>query len=93
GKHRLRSNISVPLKAICILERAENNHIEKVTKSVAYPMLLQQTHRPMNAEKMKKIFSMLDCMCENLAIYRLECNMNPDAVTTAYEGMNTEELK
>lgn len=93
GKHRLSSNISVPLKAICILGRAENNYIEKVTKSAAYPMLLQQTYRPMNAEKMKKIFSMLDCMCENLAIYRLECNMNPDAVTTAYEGMNTEELK
>lgn len=28
GKHHLSNNISVPLKAICILTRAEENHIE-----------------------------------------------------------------
>ena len=28
GKHRLGTNISVPLKAICILTRAADNHIE-----------------------------------------------------------------
>lgn len=93
GKHRLSSNISVPLKAICILNRGEENRIERISKSAAYPMLLQQTHRPMNAEKMANVFTLLDRMCENLAIYRLECNMDPDAVTTAYNGMNTEELQ
>ena len=69
------------------------NKICRITKSAAYPMLLQQTHRPMNVEKMKKIFILLDRMCENLSLYRLECNMNPDAVTTAYNGMNMEESK
>ncbi len=93
GKHHLSSNISVPLKAICILNRGAENKICRITKSAAYPMLLQQTHRPMNAEKMKKIFTLLDRMCENLSLYRLECNMNPDAVTTAYNGMNMEESK
>ncbi len=91
GKHRLSSNISVTLKAICILNRGTENKIRPITKSEAYPMLLQQTHRPMNAEKMQKVFAILDRMCENLSLHRLECNMNPDAVTTAYEGMNTEE--
>lgn len=93
GKHHLSRNISVPLKAICILNRGAENKICRITKSAAYPMLLQQTHRPMNAEKMQNVFTLLDRMCENLSLYRLECNMNPDAVTTAYNGMNMEESK
>lgn len=91
GKHHLSSNISVPLKAICILNRGAENKICRITKSAAYPMLLQQTHRPANAEKMQKVFTLLDLICEKLPIYKLECNMNPDVVTTAYIGMNTEE--
>lgn len=93
GKHHLSSNISVPLKAICILNRGVENKICPITKSEAYPMLLQQTHRPMNAEKMQSVFTLLDKMCKHLKLYRLECNMEHDAVTTAYNGMNTEESK
>ena len=91
GKHRISTNTSAPLKAICLLNRGAENHIREITKPEAYPMLLQQTHRPMNPEKMQKVFSLLDGLCENVKLYRLECNMNPDAVTTAYQGMNMEE--
>ena len=41
GKHRLSSNISVPLRAVCILERAEENSIRPITPGEAYPMLFQ----------------------------------------------------
>lgn len=91
GKHHLSSNISVPLKAICLLSRGTENKIREITKSEAYPMLLQQMHRPMNIEKMQSVFTLLDKLCERLKLYRLECNMNPDAVTTAFRGMNMEE--
>lgn len=46
GKHRLGNNISVPLKAICILERSAENHIRRISKAEAYAMLLQQVYRP-----------------------------------------------
>ena len=46
GKHRLSCNISVPLRAVCILERAAENKIRPITLSEAYPMLLQQVYRP-----------------------------------------------
>ena len=90
GKHHLSNNISVPLKAICILNRGAENTICRITKSEAYPVLLQQTYRPTNAEKMQKVFMLLDRICEKLLIYRLICNKNPDAVITAYNGMNME---
>lgn len=87
GKHRLSSNISVPLKAICILTRAENNYIYRITKSAAYPMLLQQTYRPANPEKMTKTLKLLDRMSDNTSLYKLGCNMDIQAAETAYNGM------
>ena len=36
GKHRLGSNIAVPLKAVCLLERAQTNTIREVDASEAY---------------------------------------------------------
>lgn len=93
GKHRISTNTSAPLKAICMLCRGEENQIRQVTKSEAYPMLLQQTHRPMNGAKMQAVFTLLDKMCEHLKIYHLDCNMDPDAAIVAYQGMNKEELK
>ena len=93
GKHRISTNTSAPLKAICLLYRGEENQIRQVTRSEAYPMLLQQTHRPMNGAKMQAVFTLLDKMCEHLKIYHLDCNMNPDAAIIAYQGMNTEKSK
>lgn len=87
GKHHLSSNISVPLKSICILTRAGENHIERISKSTAYPMLLQQTHRPQNCLKMKKILKILDRIAESISLYRLSCNISIEAVETAYNAM------
>lgn len=87
GKHRLGANISVPLKAVCILTRAENNHIEPITSQQAYPMLIQQVYRPSDAVKMQKVLSLTDMLLEKVKLYRLGCNMDVSAALTAYEGM------
>ena len=88
GKHRLSSNTSVPLKAICILERGEENNIEKISRASAYPMLLQQINRPDNALKMKKTLELIDSLVDNTELYKLRCNMNISAAETAFNGMN-----
>ena len=54
GKHRLGNNISVPLKAICILTRSKENYIKKISKQEAYITIVQQTYRSNNPEKTKK---------------------------------------
>lgn len=87
GKHRLSTNTSVPLKGICILERSEQNHIEKITRKDAYAMLMQQTHRPGNAVKMAKTLTLIDRLGENVSLYRLGCNMDISAAEVAYNGM------
>ncbi|MGN0622193.1 MAG: hypothetical protein ACI4I9_10030 [Porcipelethomonas sp.] len=87
GKHRISTNISVPLKAICILERGQENHIEKISRSEAYPMLLQQVNRPYNALKMQKTLEIIDILSESVGLYKLSCNMDIGAAEVAYNGM------
>ena len=87
GKHRLGDNISVPLKAICILTRAADNHIIPVTTGQAYTILMQQVHRPDDAVKMMKTLNLVDKLADSVGLYNLGCNMNISAAKTAYEGM------
>lgn len=87
GKHHLSSNISVPLKGICILRRDTTNHIEQIGKSQAYPMLLQQSYRSVNPVKMAKTLTLIDQLAAKTGLYELGCNMKSEAAWVAYEGM------
>lgn len=87
GKHRIGNNISVPLKAICILDRSETNKIIPINKTEAYNMFLQQVYRPSDLEKLKKVLILIDKLLENVKIYKLGCNISLQAVEVAYNGM------
>ncbi len=87
GKHRLGSNISVPLKAICILNRSADNHIEPISFEQAYNMLVQQVYRPADMLKMAKTLELVDRLADSVNFYRLGCNMDISAAKVAFEGM------
>ncbi len=87
GKHGLGCNKMVPLKAICILERAENNTIVPVDAVEALPMLLQQSFRTGTPTGTVLLFDILDKLTKRVQLYRLGCNMDPQAAIVAYEGM------
>lgn len=87
GKHRLSSNIAVRLKAVCIIERAEKNSIRPITSGEAYPMLLQQTYRPLYAPAMSKTLTLIDRLALSASFWRLGCNKDIEAARTAYNAM------
>lgn len=87
GKHRLSTNIGVPLNAICVLERSDENHIQKVTAESVYNMLVQQVYRPQNPQKLLKTLQLIDVLADSVKLYRLGCNMDISAAETAYNGM------
>lgn len=87
GKHRLSTNTSVPLKAICILERAPENHIEKITLKEALPMLVQQSYRPNDPQAMVKTLNLISQLGQSVSLHRLGCNMDPEAADVSYAGM------
>ena len=88
GKHRLSTNIAVPLKGICILTRNAKNHIEPVEPHAVYPLIVQQTNRSLSADGMKHTLSLIDRMLHVVPVYRLCCNMDIEVARVAYEGMN-----
>ena len=85
GKHRLNTNTHVPLRAICILERSDLNTIRPITKSEAWPMLLQQFYRPYDAEAMEKTMDLIGRL--QTKFYRLGCNMELEAAELSYQTM------
>lgn len=87
GKHRLGNDIAVPLKAICILERAKENNIQRITKTEAYTMLLQQVYRPSDSFSLAKTLTLIDKMSEKVDFYRLGCNMELSAAELSYNTM------
>lgn len=91
GKHRLDTNIVVPLRALCILERGEENRIQPVRPHEALAMLFQQSCRPADAAGMPKYMDLIDGLARNVAFYRLACNMDPEAAAVAYAGMCGEK--
>ena len=91
GKHRLGTNIQVPLKGLCILSRGQENRIRTVTPREALPTLLQQCHRPRDPLAMSRVLALLDRLTQNTGLYALECNMEPEAALVAYEGMNRKD--
>lgn len=88
GKHRLSTNIAVPLKGICILTRDTTNHIEQAEPHAVYPLIVQQTNRSLSSDGMKQTLSLIDRMLNVVPVYRLGCNMDTEAARMAYEGMN-----
>lgn len=87
GKHRLGTNMMVPLEAICILERGEENELVSVSATEALPMLLQQSHRPAGAASMMRYLDLMDRLTKKLRFYRLKCTPTAEAAKLAYEGM------
>ena len=88
GKHHLGNNIVVPLKCICILERAKENHIRQIDRSQAYHILLQQSYRPSDIAMLAKTLSLIDEMSDKVKFYRLGCNMDISAAQLAFRVMN-----
>ena len=89
GKHRLSSNISVPLRALCSLERASENSIREITRAEALPMLVQQAYRPADPAALEKTLTLITRL--NVKFYRLSCNMDPQAAELSYHTMSQDK--
>ena len=87
GKHRLSTNMSAPLQAICILTRAAENTIREIKPSEAMTMLIQQTYRPADTNAFLDTLTLIDMMAKHVHFYLLGCNMNPDAARVSSQAM------
>lgn len=90
GKHRLGSNIQIPLKAMCVLDRGQENKIVPIDPQDVLHMLLQQSNRPRDPGSIMLYMDILDRIAHTVAFYRLACNMEPEAAEVAFRVLSAD---
>ena len=93
GKHHLSRNIAVPLRAVCILERAAENTIRPVSGTEALATLLQQIYRPADPSALERTLELIDRLCGRVSLYRLGCNMDIGAAELSWRIMRGEQAE
>ena len=93
GKHGLDTNITVPLKGICILRRGKENRIRPITAMEAAPMLRKQSYQPLDPGKATESRKLVDSLMETVPLWELECTKDLQAAAVAYEAMAFDERK
>lgn len=88
GKHGLDTNISLPLKGICILHRGAENVITRMTPEEAIPMLLHQSHAPVDLCAQKRVVSLVKKLAETVPLWQMHCTKSPDAAYVSYHAMS-----
>lgn len=87
GKEQYGENSSVKLKAMIVLSRDKENHIEPISRDNAFPFLFKQTHKT-SGSNVAYVMAKLDEISSKVELYSLGCNMDPEAAIVAYKGMN-----
>ena len=87
GKEGINENISVPVEGICLLSRGGENKIARVGNDEAISAIMEQTSRPEGAASMIELLDIIEKLLGKVPIYRLFCNMEPEAADVSYDGM------
>ena len=87
GKYDLSVNVRVPLRGIAFIERSETNRMERMTGRDALYALLNQTIRPRNVQLYTNLLHVVQVITQTIPIYKLYCNMDPQAAELSYETM------
>lgn len=88
GKHGLDTNITVPLKGICILRRGSENRIRPISVQEAAEMLRKQSVPPRDLKKLPVFLSLLDKLGQNVALWQMDCTKDPEAAIVSHAAMS-----
>ena len=86
GKYDISKPVCVPLAGIAFLNRDTTNHIEPYKGPMVAFELLNQTLR--HDKKMNQLMDTLNRLVSSVPIYKLYCNMDPEAAEVSYNAMS-----
>ena len=89
GKERWGCNEMLPLEAICLLERAEDNRICPITPKESTRALIHQVQIPEGAAALRSV-QILNRISTRVRLFRLSCNMEPEAAQISICAMMTD---
>jgi hypothetical protein len=88
GKHGLDTNLSAPLRGICLLERGTENRIRPAEPAQLLPMLQKQAYLPMDPEKFSKFSDLLHALAHKIPLWHMTCTKDPTAAHIAFSAMS-----
>ena len=88
GKHGLDSNITVPLQGICLLQRGAENRIRPASAEEVLPMLYKQANQPLDKDKLPRLASLVEQLCQTVPLWQMECTKDPAAAQVAFDAMH-----
>ena len=90
GKEGMQKNVGVKLCGIVFLERGAENRIGRTTLLQSLPVLIQQSYRPNDKGGTEKALALIGKLGSRIPLYRLQCNMQPEAAWTAYRTLSAD---
>ncbi len=91
GKEHYDRNTIVPLRSIVLMERSTENRMEEMSFKSIFPYLLQQTFRPMDADKMRRTLALLMKLKDNVHFYKFYFdNFKDDCFQVAYNELTKQ---
>ena len=91
GKEGWNTNVMVPLKAIFLLERVENeedNAVEEISPNSAWQLLLRHVYWPSDIEAFQKTVCLLKDVVNRVKIYRFYSTPTHEAIRFAHDTVN-----
>ena len=94
GKEGWQTKTSAPLKALCLLERAEKNEIYTIDAFEHLSELMGHFHLPGNGQvDMVKLMDLIDRMISTVPVYRLRCRNDVSAAETVIRYFGLEGVE
>lgn len=87
GKHHLSNNIGVPLRAVCLLGRDVDNHIERIAKTEGRTAVLAHVYRPLDPASLVRTLALVDGLIAGTDLWRLGCTKDIEAAKVAFAAM------
>lgn len=87
GKTDTSVNTRVPVAGIAVVERGGTNSIEPFAGIRAIHAIMKQVNRPAYKESREKLLELMDKLITQVPVWRLRCNMDPEAADVAYQAM------
>ena len=84
GKTDENLDVKIPVRAIVFLFRGKDNKVKRLDKSMAAPLVIEQTINPVDKSLAVNMLDSLDLLLREVPVFTSHCNMEKDAATTAY---------
>lgn len=93
GKTGQNLNLRAPVAGIAVIERGQDNEIEPFTGRKAVQAILGQTTAIKDTVLRIKQLDLLDKLMTQVPVWKLKCNMEPEAAIVAYEAMSGQKWR